>query len=67
MIRGPAVALPQVVSGKAIEVPKPEKVGGHVDPALVDEYLNKYIDAVKALYEKHKHAAGCGDRTLEVL
>jgi hypothetical protein len=57
----------QVVSGPAIPVPTPSVIGGPVDDALVQEYLEKYIAALRQLYEKHKVAAGCGSRTLEIL
>ena len=57
----------QVVSGPAIPVPVPAVKGGPVDPALVEEYLHKYITAVEQLYERHKHAAGYGNNTLVVM
>lgn len=56
-----------MVSGPAISVPVPKMVGAEPDEALVTEYLNKYIDAVKDLYNRHKVALGMGDRQLKVL
>lgn len=55
-----------MVSGPAIEVPVPKVLGGPVDDALVQEYLDRYIQAVKTLYDTHKAALGMGDRKLEV-
>ena len=56
-----------MVSGPAIIVPMPKLIGAEPDEALVTEYLNKYIAAVKDLYNRHKHALGMGDRELKVL
>ncbi len=57
----------QVVSGPAIVVPRPAIIGAVPDEALVTEYLNKYIAAVKDLYDRHKGALGMGHRQLNIL
>lgn len=43
----------KVLIGAPIEVPKPKTPGEKPDPALVDEYHQKYLDALTALYDKH--------------
>ncbi len=55
-----------MVSGREIPTPTPAKVGGHVDEALVDEYLAKYIAELRRLYDEHKVAAGYEGRELVI-
>lgn len=52
-----------VVCGAPIQVP-------HVadpSPALVQQHLQRYIAALRALFEKHKAAGGHAHATLTVL
>jgi len=52
----------QVLIGKPIRTPKPSVIGERPDPALVDEYHSKYIEALRQLHSKNvKH------RVLEIL
>jgi hypothetical protein len=37
------------------------------DDALVDSIHAQYVAAIRQLFEKHKEAAGYGDRTLTII
>lgn len=51
-----------IVIGRPIEVPQQDEP----DPATVQEYLNKFIDAMQAMFEKRKADAGYPNLTLEI-
>ncbi|KAK3275981.1 Diacylglycerol O-acyltransferase 2 [Cymbomonas tetramitiformis] len=55
-----------IAIGEPIQVPA-NPSGAKPDPAVVEEYAARYIAALEMLFDKHKEAAGCGDRTLEVM
>ena len=52
-----------MVIGKPIEVPKLETP----TKEEVQRYLDAYIAALQALFERHKAAAGCPELTLIVV
>jgi len=52
--------------GAPMKVP-PNPDNTRPDESLVDEYHAKYCDALKALFDQHKVAAGYADRELQVL
>mmetsp|Transcript_8048 Transcript_8048/g.23136 ORF Transcript_8048/g.23136 Transcript_8048/m.23136 type:complete len:86 (-) Transcript_8048:95-352(-) len=51
----------KIVIAEPIKVPKPKVLGAKPDPALVDEYHAKYIEALKKLHSTH-----VTDRVLEI-
>lgn len=51
-----------IVIGRPIEVPQQDEP----DPALVQAYLDKFIGAMQAMFEKHKADAGYPNLTLEI-
>ena len=79
IVSGPAIDVPlihvrcfdqvklTIVSGPAIDVPLPREVGGPVDEALVTLYLERYKDALRSLFDRHKAAAGMPDRQLVIV
>ena len=52
-----------MVIGKPIEIPKLEAP----TKEQTQRYLDVYIDALQALFERHKAAAGCPDLKLIVI
>ena len=53
--------------GNPIKVPSPPSPGAEPDPELVTQIHAQYMAELKALFERHKAAAGYPDRTLTVV
>lgn len=53
-----------IVVGRPLYVPNYK--GESPPPEVVDEWLNKFIESLKELFERHRASAGCSLVTLEV-
>lgn len=53
-----------VVIGPAIDVPK---LGEELDQEVIDKYHSIYLEELEALFERHKHEAGYGERKLKII
>ncbi|KAL3792785.1 hypothetical protein HJC23_002592 [Cyclotella cryptica] len=53
-----------VVIGPAIDVPN---MGDVLDQEVVDKYHSIFLKELEALFERHKHDAGYGERTLKIV
>lgn len=53
-----------MVIGPAIDVPKIED---ELNPDVVDKYHCIFLEELEALFERHKHEAGYGERKLKII
>ena len=56
-----------IAVGTPIRVPEPKEPGAEPSEELVAKLHAEYVAAIEALFEKHKAAAGYGDRQLEIV